>query len=666
MASFNELKKKLEENSSLKSLDPPVEAISEAPSNDKEITGYSLEECIQKAENLFQIPQSRLAYEIIEKGSKGVLGVGKKLYKVLFSIAPESETIDDIPLAPIGKGKEIPRNAPVDGDMKFVVKRDGIFIKIIGPKNGGQPIDFNDALTKIMNKGVKSYDGREIKKIVQEASGKWVKIGEYIPKPEYDSSAEIEISSDEMKAYLTVKAPILTGRNLEESEILELLETKNIVFGINNDKIKEVLEEEHFNVPILIAEGLAPKDGKNAEINFHFKTDTDSVHFEEDESGRVDFYSDLGLIQNVVAGQILAVKSVPENGTPGKTLTGKVTEAKDGEEIPFEAGKNTTKSDNGLEIIAQSAGRAVCNEGVIEVEPMFEVKGDVGLKTGSVVFLGDVMITGSVEDGFSVKAAGNIHIGGTIGNAEVEADGDIVVQRGILCKGEGTVKAGGSIFAKFIENSKVSAVGKVVANEGILHSVVDARQVFCLGKRGTITGGHVRTVEEVNAKTIGSTTYTETKIEAGIDPIAKEKLEKFLRERDTIEENLSKLSVNLTTMQSQKRSLGQLSPERELMLERMLRAKKEFDNQLKEINIDIEELKSYLSSMTSHGKVSGNDKIYPGTEITIKNTTLKIKSEFTHVTFALESGEIKPIPYQEPKGLKEDKKKATTKGGGRR
>ncbi len=661
MASFGDLKKKLQDNNPQEtSKDRPSLGRSTAPTQTggREITGYSLDECFEKAEAIFQLPMDQLTYELLEEGSKGVLGVGKKLFRLHFSIGVTEELETESELKPLVGATPEPLG-PVHGQARMVMRITGAYLKVTAPERGGESITFEEAVNVLVNKSFTRYNGGQIKDIVKEAAGEWVKIGDYVPNAEYDSHATIEISSDEMKAFVTVTAPILTGRILEDHEIQSLIDEAGIVFGINKDKITEILEEEHFNVPILIAEGTAPAHGEAAVINFHFKTEIDSVHLEEDDFGKVDYFSDMGHIQNVVAGQILAVKTPPTQGQDGKNVIGEVAEANDGEDVPFESGKNADLSENGLEVIAQAAGRAVFKDGVVEVEPIFEVKGNVGLKTGSIVFLGDVIISENVEDGFSVKAAGNVYIGGTINKSEVEADGDIIVQRGILGKEEGFVKAGGNIFAKFIENSKVKAGGKVVAGEGILHSFVDAKQVYSLGKRGTITGGHIRTVEEVNAKTIGSTTYTETRVEAGIDPVAKEKLVKFENERESIEENLSKLSANLMTMQNQKRSLGNLSPEREVMLERMLRAKQEFEAQLKEITLDTEELRSYLGSLTSQGKISGDDKIYPGSELTIKNTILKIKNDYTHVTFILEGGEIRAAPYQEPR----DKSVRTPKKG---
>lgn len=616
-----------------------------------DVFGSSIEACQNQAAEIFQVPVEHLNYEVIQKGSKGILGIGKKDYHLNFTVKSQAEMLKEGvkgvegAAAVEGKKAKVEDTGPVDGTVRMVMKVTGAFLKVSPPKRGGETITFDDAVNHLVAKGFTHYNGGEVKEIIQQAKDEWIKIGEYTPNPEYDSKATIEISSDQMTAHITVSRPILSGRIMEVHEIEDLLAEYGIEYGIKKELITEILEEERFNVPVMIAEGDYPEDGKLASIDFHFKTDQDSITLQEDDFGSVNFFDDLGLIQNVVAGQILAVKNPPSPGKVGKTVTGEVVEAKDGEDVPFEPGKNTTISENGLEIIAQAAGRAVFKDNKIEVEPIYEVKGNVGLKTGSIVFLGDVIVSESIEDGFSVKAAGNVYIGGTIGKAEVEADGDIIVQRGILGKEEGIVKAGGNVIAKFIENSKVVAGNKVIAGEGILHSHVDAKSVYALGKRGMITGGHIRSVDEINAKSIGSQTYTATKVETGIDPVAKEKLVKFEAEKEAIEENLNRLNVNLDTLTKKPNP----SPEQQIMIERMKKAKKEFDHQLQEINMDLEELRSYLSSLSAQGKVSAADKIYPGTTITIRNTTHTVNSEHSFVTFIIDGGEVKPGPYQEPR-----------------
>ena len=175
------------------------------------------------------------------------------------------------------------------------------------------------------------------------------------------------------------------------------------------------------------------------------------------------------------------------------------------------AGRNAHLSEDGLEVTSDINGQVVFHNNKINVEPVYEVAGDVNLETGNIVFLGTVIVRGSIEDGFSVKAAGNVEVHGTVGKAIIEAEGNIIVNRGILGKDEAVIKAGNDIMAKFVEHTKLSAGNDVIVSEAIMHSFVDAgKRVLCVGKRAMIVGGRIRAREEVNAKEIGSKVSTDT------------------------------------------------------------------------------------------------------------------------------------------------------------
>ena len=107
-------------------------------------------------------------------------------------------------------------------------------------------------------------------------------------------------------------------------------------------------------------------------------------------------------------GQPLAQKILAERGKGGKTVTGKYLEAKNGKDIPMPLGKNTRLAEDDLTIVAETNGQVLILNNKINVEPILNIDGDVSLKTGNIMFLGNVYISGNVEDGFSVKASGNI------------------------------------------------------------------------------------------------------------------------------------------------------------------------------------------------------------------------------------------------------------------
>ncbi len=657
MPSLNELKDMLSDENESQEEASESEASEDEESQTElkeiEVEGSSIDECLEKATEELGVSRMNIDYEVIQKGSKGFLGLFKKPFKLLitvtdetipstFSIKDEEENVEEV--------KE-DLNAKKDGEIKVKIKKAGVFIKADPPRNEGKKATYDDALIALSTRNIKTYDVDTIKDVITNASGEWVKIGEWKPNPEYDSKAGLEITPDEMKAYVTVSAPILSGRTLDPEEIVSLLEANGVKFGINMEKIESMLEKEQFNIPILVAEGKPPQNGEEGKIDFKFKTDIGDVHYEADESGRVNF-KEKDIVQNVVAGQVLAVKVPPTKGIPGRTITNQPIEASDGADIPFEPGKNTILSENGLEIIAQVAGQALFVENKINVEPVYEVSGDVNLETGNIVFLGTIVVKGNIEDGFSVKAAGDIEIYGSVGKAEVEADNNIIVKQGIMGKEEAIIKAGNNLYAKFIENAKVFVSNDVIVREQIIFSQVDAGgRVIVNGKRGYVLGGRIRVAQELNSKNIGAKAYTDTFIESGIDPKSKQKLQDLEEELTSCEEEIHKLTININTLKNLQESEGELSGEKQVIFERLLKLKKEKTELMQEISQDIEELKEYLNKLDSKGKVSAKNFVYPGVDITIKNANLRVKNDFKSVTFVNENGIIRPLPYQEVEGV---------------
>jgi uncharacterized protein (DUF342 family) len=400
---------------------------------------------------------------------------------------------------------------------------------------------------------------------------------------------------------------------------------------------------------VLVAEGSRPVNGRDAYVQYNFEIDQTKVRLKEGSNGKVDF-KELNIIQNVVQGQPLARKVNAERGVVGKTVTGKIIPAKNGKEMPLPLGKNVHVGDDQLTIIADMNGQVVMTGGKINVEPVYTVQGDVNLRTGNIIFLGTVLITGNVEDGFSVKAAGNIEVHGTVEKAELDAEGDIIVHQGITGKSAGFVRAGRSIWARFIENAIVEAGNMVVVSDGIINSQVDAeKRIICQGKRAHIVGGRLRASEEINAKILGSpVSGTETICEVGYDPKSKEKLDLLLRQKEAAEKALEEIELNLQTLINIKKQRKSLPEDKETYLKELAERRQQSLADLAKLNTDLTEIQTYLSTLKNRGRVSASAKVYAGVKIILREAKEDVKNEYRAVTFVNENNLVKVTKYEEP------------------
>lgn len=633
-------------------------SIEEEPTGDEiEVYADSVKQALELASRELSVDVSMLDYEIVEKGTKGFLSIGRQPYKVLIRPVKadteygELERIEnklsgfsDVDISSKGLGR--------DADGKFTVRvtKSGIWLTVNSPKGRGKRIDLPDINNKLLSLRIENADFKRIEREVKKQSGKPIRIGDWIPNPDYDGQMNVEVTDDEMKAYVHFVPPRFFGRHMEIDDVLESLKYAGVVTCIKEEQIAEYLEKMDYSQPLLAAEGEKPRHGKNAYVDYKFKIDRTGVVFEEDEKGQVDF-RDLDLLENVVVGQVLAIKIPPEEGIPGRTITNRVLPAKSGKDVQIGYGKNTILAEDGMELTAATNGQVVYKNGKIYVEEVLFINGDISLETGNITSLGSVVISGNVQDNFIVKAAGNIEIKGTVQKALIEAEGDIVIRQGISGRDEARIEStGGSVYAKFIQRTNVIAEKDVIISEGILHSRVDAGiKILCNGKRARIVGGLIRAGEEINAKYIGSDSFTKTELRVGIIPKVLQQATDLDDVKKKIADDLSKISKDVTTLTVQKKNAGGTLPgDREEMLVKLQDQQDKLMTRQKEVNLELEELKSYLNVLEQKGKICAEKTVYPGVDIFIKDKKFTVKDPYNYIRFALEGGEIRLSEYEPP------------------
>ncbi|MFQ3620026.1 MAG: FapA family protein [Spirochaetales bacterium] len=622
-----------------------------------EAKGETLEEALTQASIELGVRIRDLEYEVLEKGSKGTFGLKKKPWLIIAyealkteAASSEEEALDmDFGVA------EEQKEAHRDGKVCVRLTPEGVFLKVLPPHGKGRRVTEREALEKINRRYGGRFDAGTVSKVVKYADDEFVKIADYAYNPANDPMMSVEIIDAEMRALLILHPPGAGGADPTFDTMVEFLQRNGVVYGIKEEVIHQLEEDPQYGVPVLVAEGSKPRNGRDAYIVYTFERNTSQIKLKE-KDGRVDF-KELNLIQNVVEGQVLARKIPPEPGESGRTVTGKLLPAKDGKDCEIQIGKNVHLSEDGSTAIAEINGQVVITADKLNVEPIYVVEGDVNLKTGNILFLGTVMVKGNVEDGFSVKAAGNIEIMGSVGKCDLDAEGDIIVHQGIAGKTTGKVLCGHSVFARFIENALVEAGENVVVSDGIINSIIIAnRKIICKGKRAAIVGGHLRAAEEINAKILGSVSGSETILEAGYDPKSKERFDNLNKRREELVKESDDVNLNLSTLLNLKKMKKTLPEEKEKYYQELLNRKKEIAEELEKIKTEIEELKHYLSELKINGKICSSSTVFPGVKIYIKDAFLEVKNEFKAVTFIAEGSLVKVTKYEEPEEVDLEKR----------
>ncbi len=615
--------------------------------------GPTVEEALRSAAVQLDSTVARLEYEVLERGNPGVAGLGAKKWKISAyegavrkKVEKQVEEVRGIELETPEEFQKVARDR--DGDSYVRLAPEGALLKVVPPVGKGRRATERSAVDKLHGRAVHDFDENLVKETVKAAEGTWVRVGSFISSPAADALLAVDVSAQDMEAYAVITAPQPGGCDLSRDVLLSVLRNNKVVFGVVEEAVQAIEDKPVYREPILVAQGQKAVNGDDAKIQYLFETDRSKVHLEE-KNGKVD-YKELHLVQNVVEGQALARKVPAKQGVPGRTVTGKMLPARNGKDLPLPLGKNVRASEDGLTVIANVNGEATFIGGKINVETVFSINGDVDLKTGNQFFLGTILVNGNVEDGFSVKATGNIEVRGNVGKAELSAEGDIIIHQGIAGKGSGTITAGKNLWAKFIENANVRVGENVIVTQSIINSDVTAdKRIVCAGgKHAALIGGHYRACEEINAKSVGSQSGgAETILEVGYDPKSKTRLEELDAKLRLLGRQLEELDKNIYTYNEIKKQRKSLPEDKEAQLQELCRRRDEVGAEERSLKAEFDSVQAYLNNLKIRGKVSVSGKIFPGSKIVIRDISYDIKNEYKGLTFYLENMMVKTTKYEE-------------------
>src|SRR5574344_1217832 len=112
-------------------------------------------------------------------------------------------------------------------------------------------------------------------------------------------------SDDQMTAYIRLYPESNDGCKISKEEMLSDLSVAKIEYGIDEQILDQLIASPRYCENIVIAKGKPVREGKNAEIEYHFNTDI-KLSPKHNDDGSVDFHQ-LNNISHIKEGDVLAV-----------------------------------------------------------------------------------------------------------------------------------------------------------------------------------------------------------------------------------------------------------------------------------------------------------------------------------------------------------------------
>ncbi|MDR2559237.1 MAG: FapA family protein [Oscillospiraceae bacterium] len=450
----------------------------------------------------------------------------------------------------------------------------------------------------------------------------------------------ISFNESKMEAYLNITEERDGGDPVTFKGIKEEVEGCGVSHEVNFDEAKVLIDEKRYGKKILISKGKKPVNGRDGRIDYLFETTNELVP-KKGKLGEVD-YKDLGLVRNIVEGELIAVIYHPDEGVPGINVFGQEIPPVVGKEIKYVVGPGTAVNPQETEIKAAVSGNLVWQKGCFAIEETLVIKEDIDVSTGNIDFIGDVLVKGNVAENFTVKSKKNITINGTVTGATVIADGTVVVNLGSV---NSDIIAKGDVKLGFCESSKIECHGNFSSQ-----SVIGG-EVFCGGvvnltqSRGVVFGGKHTALGGFVANNIGSESYTKTQVTLGNSAVlTEEKLELSNKIKD-LEERTKKLLQVAEVLQEQKKNTGQLPADREAMLTTAIRSRFTFQREVKMLNARINEIEKELDSAGDQYIVI-HKNLWPGVTVRIGSELLIVDRHLTKVMIGKDDeGHLTYLPF---------------------
>lgn len=450
---------------------------------------------------------------------------------------------------------------------------------------------------------------------------------------------EIQISNDRLSAMISLKSDAPSNVTVDSKELKQILRDKGIVFGVKEDILQLISEDVHApQYPIIVAEGMRPIKGTDG-----FLIDQVIVNQEDKD----DKYHNKNLnlrnvvsIRSVKSGQLLAEIIQPTMGVPGKNILGKSIQAQNGKPLKLRPGKNVLYHMD--VVLATIDGQVSVLPNTVNVFPVFEVNGDLDLKTGNIDFIGNVVIKGNVPTGYMIKAGGDIKVSGLVEGAHLSAGGSISISGGIAAGMRGFVEAGVNLYCNYLNQANCKVGKDVFVDSSILHSQVDSGgNIIC--EKGHIIGGEIKALGSVEANEIGNQHYMQTNIHIGAMHKYVEREIQLQKEMKEIESSIKKLNVLAKHINSRYARSGSLSQQDRLLLQKQQITIKPLEKQLISLEAEYLHIKEEQDA-SQEAFLKANKVIFPNAHIHFGRYSKSIQHQLQAVKISLNQGEIVSVP----------------------
>lgn len=456
---------------------------------------------------------------------------------------------------------------------------------------------------------------------------------EFTPSPPdpVDAQIIVRVSDDKLRAWLFIFPPQNGGKEAGWDAISAAIKEAGVSYGMD-EGLQELAQKQDLYLHVVTAaRGTPARDGQDGYIEDVIPRVTE-LELKEKENGLID-YKNLNLVREVKKGDVICNIIPPTEPENGMNIKGNPIWGHPGKAATPPKGNNTEVNEDGTALVASIDGSITFDNNKFKVEKILMVDGDVDNSIGNLDFQGDIVISGDVRDGFTVKAKGDVTVKGMVEGAEIFAQGNINIAKGMNGNSRGILEARGEIKSKFLENCTVRAAGTIFAESVICSNIYCDDKVMVLTNKGVIIGGTFTVAKSIEAKVIGSKSNRITNLVLGNTPNMLKHKQDIEGKLKAVRATLEDMSMNISYLERSAQS-----PDRKAMLNQLKLKKPLQLMQESKLVKELEKLNEQMSDLAScRVKCS---TIFPPTKITIGTATVSLQDVKLKCNVYYSEGEI--------------------------
>jgi uncharacterized protein (DUF342 family) len=341
--------------------------------------------------------------------------------------------------------------------------------------------------------------------------------------PHKDAWIRVTVSDDKIKAFVSTRLPVGTGRPVSVERIRGEAQEAGVVKGLMEEALTEIvtrsLSGEIFTGH-LIAEGRLPMEG-DTRLSLHVAGDPSASPVPV-KAGDI-----IGTIQSGEESgwNVLGEPLIDEGGSLG-------------------VGENITRreQDGGdTVLVADKGGHLVMSEGELKINHLLDYVGDVSIATGNIRFPGRIKIDGSVLSRVVIDGGEGVDITQVVQAALVNSGGDITIGKGVKGEGKAVVRSQGTLKLGYAEEANLLSTGNLQVARALMNCRVKCNGRLEFGENeGRLIGGILKLKDGLVCKDVGNERGVETVISFGQDYLVENQIEQVQGELEKIQEFIHK------------------------------------------------------------------------------------------------------------------------------